>query len=211
MLIALRTSGRFIVTTAIAVAASRRGLRARPSIELRADDPHREVLRAAAVGVAEGVLDVRHLMLAGATHHLQRRLAEPQHARGYDVFYGNESTVFVRTGMKRSNRKGLECEWQTYAASRMSQSLIRPRAYDLSIGDRRVRTERALFRQRLSSPSLLRSRHVPADIQLDCWKRDCRYRGHGVVLISSSPPYLLQLALLDEQPDLQAESSARSL
>src|SRR2546422_10486899 len=49
-----------------------------------ADDPHGEVLRAAAVGVAERGLRALDLMRAGAAHHLERRLAEPQHARGAD-------------------------------------------------------------------------------------------------------------------------------
>src|SRR5438128_8890813 len=49
-----------------------------------ADDPHREVLRAAAVGVAERGLRAVDLVRPGAAHHLEGRLAEPQHARGAD-------------------------------------------------------------------------------------------------------------------------------
>src|SRR5262249_58014354 len=45
---------------------------------------HREVLRAAAVGVTEGIPDAVDLVRAGAAHHLERRLPEAEHARGTD-------------------------------------------------------------------------------------------------------------------------------
>src|SRR5262245_25732169 len=51
---------------------------------LRADHPHREVLRAPAVRVAERVLHAADLMCTGAAHHLERGLAETQHAGGAD-------------------------------------------------------------------------------------------------------------------------------
>ena len=51
---------------------------------LRADDPHREELRAAAVGVAERAAGAVDLVLAGRAAHLQRRLGEAEHAGGAD-------------------------------------------------------------------------------------------------------------------------------
>src|SRR5438876_6580720 len=79
-LIAFRTSGRFMVTVAMPSALAKRTA----GSEGIAHQPDREVLRAAAVGVAERVVHPFHLVLAGAPHHLEGRLAEPQHARGAD-------------------------------------------------------------------------------------------------------------------------------
>ena len=47
-------------------------------------DPHGEVLRRAAVGVADRRADAVDLVLAGLAAHLQRGLGEPQHAGGAD-------------------------------------------------------------------------------------------------------------------------------
>src|SRR6476469_596901 len=55
--------------------------RERSSRLVRPYDPHRVVLRAAAVGVAEGLAGIGHLVLARLAHHLDRRLGEPDHAR----------------------------------------------------------------------------------------------------------------------------------
>src|SRR3989442_10750520 len=79
-LIAFRTSGRFMVTVAMPSALAKRTA----GSEGIAHQPDREVLRAAAVGVAEGVGPPFHLVLAGAPHHLERRLAQAEHARGAD-------------------------------------------------------------------------------------------------------------------------------
>lgn len=50
------------------------------------NDPHGEVLGTAAIGVAEGGACTVNLMLAGLTHHLQRRLGETNHpGRTYGV------------------------------------------------------------------------------------------------------------------------------
>ena len=50
----------------------------------RADDPHREVLRGAAVGVAERAARAVDLVLAREAAHLQRGFGEAQHARRAD-------------------------------------------------------------------------------------------------------------------------------
>src|SRR5439155_3649177 len=79
-LIALRTAGRFIVTTAIAPVFSY----STAGSVLIAHAPHREVLRPAAVGVAERRPRAVHLVRAGAAHNLEGRLAEAQHAGSAD-------------------------------------------------------------------------------------------------------------------------------
>jgi len=53
-------------------------------LRLRADDPHREELRPAAVGVAQGAAGAVDLVLAGLAHHLEGGLGEADHATGAD-------------------------------------------------------------------------------------------------------------------------------
>src|SRR5438093_4534490 len=95
-LIALRTAGRFIVTTAIAPDFSYRTA----GSALIADDPHREVLRASAVGVAERRPRAVHLMRAGAAHHLEGRLAEAQHAGSADRVRAQHAARWVDRQMR---------------------------------------------------------------------------------------------------------------
>src|SRR5690625_524577 len=51
---------------------------------VRGDNPHRVVLRAPTVGVAEGFAGPGHLVIAALAHHLDGGLGEPDHPRGAD-------------------------------------------------------------------------------------------------------------------------------
>src|SRR4051794_21511198 len=62
---------------------------------LRADDPHREELGPAAVGVAQGTPGAVDLVLAGRTAHLKGRLGETEHAAGADRVGGEHAAAHV--------------------------------------------------------------------------------------------------------------------
>ena len=64
--------------------AAARSATGNASVRRRRHHPHREVLRAAAVGVAQRGPRAVHLVVPGLAHDLQRRLREPQQAGGAD-------------------------------------------------------------------------------------------------------------------------------
>src|SRR5262245_475055 len=74
---------------------------------LAGDDPGREVLRAAAVRVAERLPCAVHLVRAGHAAHLERRLGEANQARGADRVRGQHAARHVDREVAVEGRRAL--------------------------------------------------------------------------------------------------------